>query len=115
TASGTSLVTRHCFDYSCGVTGDDRIGGNVFSYDRARADYGALADLDAAEDGRVRADGCAAADDCRFELPVRFGLRRSVGACGAGAAVVDEHDAVADEDFVLDVDALADEGVARNL
>src|SRR5881227_1981867 len=112
---GLSLVTRHCFYYSCGIAGDDRAGGNVFSYYRARADYRALAYLDAAEDGRVRADGCAAADDCRFELPVRFGLRRAVFARGAGTAVVDEHDAVADEDFVLDADALADEGVARNL
>src|ERR687885_468181 len=48
-------------------------------------------------------------------LPMEAPRRTAVGARGARPPVVDEHDAVADEDLVLDADALADEGVAGDL
>src|SRR5687768_6281637 len=95
-----------------GVAGDRGPGGHVARDDRAGPDRGALADLDAAEDGRARPDGGPAPDDGAFERPVRLPLRRAVGVGRARAAVVDELDAVADEDLVLDRHALADEGVA---
>src|SRR4051812_28587214 len=107
-----SLVTRHFLNDSRGVAGDGRARGNAACNDGARAYECALAYLDAAEYGRVAADGCAAAYDGAFESPVHVGLRRAVGARGARPSVVDEHDAVADEDLVLYLDSLADERVA---
>jgi hypothetical protein len=54
-------------------------------------------------------------DDGRFHLPVSLALELARPRGGARIGVVDERDAVADEDGVLDGDALADEGVRRDL
>src|SRR5262249_1775955 len=56
-----------------------------------------------------------AAHHGRLAHPVAALLDPAVGGGGAREAVVDEHDAVADEDLVLDADAGAEEGVALHL
>ena len=55
---------------------DDRVSGHVLGHDGARADHGAVADRDAAQDGRVAADRGAAPDARRHDLPVGLGLQR---------------------------------------
>src|SRR2546425_115983 len=51
----------------------------------------------------------------RLDFPVLLGLQRTVRSCGARVGVVDECDAVADEDVVLDGHAFANERVAGDL
>lgn len=47
-------------------------------------------------------------------MPIAFGLQAAVAVGGAGIAVIDERNVVADEHLVLDGHALANEGVAGN-
>ena len=47
--------------------------------------------------------------------PIGLGLHRSVGVRGPRQLVVDEVDVVANENFIIDGDTLANEGVARDL
>ena len=91
------------------------MGRDISGHHAAGTDDGAFADGDAAEDGGVGAERSALPDDCRHHLPVGFGLQAAAVGGGTGVEVVDEHDAVADEDLVLDGHALADEGVALDL
>jgi len=97
------------------VSCDDCVGRDISGHHAAGADDGAFADGDAAEDGGVGAERCPCFDDRGNDLPVGLGLQTAAGGGGPGVTVVDEHDAVADEDLVLDGDTLADEGVALDL
>src|SRR5262249_33316733 len=47
--------------------------------------------------------------------PVGIGLQETVGCGRSGVAVVDEHDAIADEHVIFNSNPFADEGVARDL
>src|SRR5438132_8849648 len=88
----------------------DSIVRNITRHDRARADEGVSADRKATEDDRAGANGRALLDPGGNDCPVGVTLQ----AAGGGrprVAVVDEHDAMADEDLVLDGDAFADEAV----
>ncbi len=49
-----------------------------------------------------------------FHLPVAFGLRRTVSSGRARITIVDEDDAVADEDLVLNGDAGAYKRMTRD-
>ena len=91
------------------------VGGDISGDHAAGADDGAFADGDAAEDGGIGAERSPCFDDRGNDLPVGFGLQAAAFGSGAGVEVVDEHDAVADEDLVLNGHALADEGVALDL
>jgi len=83
--------------------------------DAARADDGTLADGHAAQDGGIAADGRAALDQGGDALPIGFGLQAAAVCRGTRVSVVDEHDAMPDEDLVFDGHPFADEGVARDL
>jgi hypothetical protein len=50
-----------------------------------------------------------------WDCPVLVSLELAIWGGGAGGGVVDGRDAVTDEHVVLDRDAFADEGVARDL
>ena len=97
------------------VSCDYCVGGDIFGDHAAGADDGAFTDGDAAEDGGVGAERCSGFNDCGNDLPVGFGLQAAAVGGGLGVEVVREHDAVADEDLVLDGHALADESVALDL
>src|SRR6185503_17261907 len=95
--------------------GDDGAGRNVLGYYSAGAHERAFANRHAAEDRRVAADRGAPRHPRFDQLPVRLGLQDAFAADGTRIRVVDEHHPVTDEDAVLDGDAVADEGVARDL
>ena len=97
------------------ISGHYCVGRHIFGDDAAGADDGAFADGDAAEDGGIGAERSPCFDDRGNDLPVGFGLQAAAFGGGAGVKVVDEHDAVADEDLVLYGHAFADEGVALDL
>src|SRR5438093_2195844 len=82
---------------------------------RAGADKSARADAYASENDGPRADGCPPLDQCSLELPVRRRLQLTPRVRRGGMLVVDEHNAVADEDLVFDGDAVTDERVALDL
>src|SRR5205085_960633 len=71
---------------------------------------------------RNSAQQCRAGPDRRAPLdarwdavPIRLSLKLSVSVRRLGKTVIDEGDVVADEHFVLQTHALADESVARDL
>ena len=97
------------------VSGNHCVGGDIFGDHTTGADDSAFADGEAAEDCGVGAERSFIFNDRGNDLPVGFGLQAAALGSGAGVEVVDEHDAVADEDLILDGDALADEGVALDL
>jgi hypothetical protein len=97
------------------VSCDYCVGRDISGHHAAGADDGVFADGDAAEDGGVGAKRSPCLDDRGNDLPVGLGLQTAAVAGGSGVEVVDEHDAVADEDIVLNGHALADKGVALDL
>ncbi len=101
--------------YVRGIAGDDGVRRHIPCDHAARADDGARADGDAAQNRRVAADGSAALHQRCLALPVGSALLTAVGGSGAREAIVDEHDAVTDEDLVFQRHALADERVALHL
>ena len=70
-------------------------------------------DDDAAENCRPRADARSPPDSSWLDFPVCFRLQRAARRGRARVLVIDEINAVADEDFVFDRDAFTDESVAR--
>jgi hypothetical protein len=95
--------------------GHDGVVGNNPGDHGARPDEGALAHADTAHDRRIAAQGGTARDERFGDFPVRFALQRAPGGHRGRIDIVDEHHAVAHENFVLDHDASADERMARNL
>jgi len=91
------------------------VRGNVFGDNAARPYNGVLPNADVGENRGSGANRCSLLDYGLLDLPVGFGLQIPVGGSGPRIAVVDEHNAVADEDVILDRDAFADESVARDL
>ena len=83
--------------------------------DGAGADEGARADTNPAEDHGTRADRRPALDDGRSNSQSSAVCSSPAVVRRGRALVVDEHDAVPDEDLVLDRDAVADERVALDL
>src|SRR5438128_720778 len=96
-------------------SGDRLAGRDVPRHDGAGAHDRAFADPDAAEDDRTRAEARSVLDDRLQQLPVVAGLEAALVRRRAWELVVDEHDAVADEDLVADLDSVAHEGVALHL
>src|SRR5690242_17210192 len=86
----------------------------VMCHQRTVSDRCSVSDFYSAHDDRATAERGTTANDRFFELPVAFGLRLSVGIRRPRGAVVDEDDSVADEHFIFDRHALADECMAGN-
>ena len=97
------------------VAGDDCVVRHVARDHRARADEGARADGDPADDRRVRADRGPAPHQGWLAFPVAVALQGPVRVSGLRHQAVGEHDAVADEDLVLERHSLADEGMGGDL
>lgn len=85
------------------------------SNNRARADHCARADLDAAHNHGPAPNRCRATHGGFLHRPVLFRLRRPVAVGRARFTIVDEDHAMADEDFVLDRHAAANEAMAGDL
>ena len=90
-------------------------GGNVFGDHAAGADNGVFTDGDVGQNGAPGTDRRTLLHHGPLDLPVRFGLQLASPVVARGIGVVDERDAVADEDVVFDGHAFADEGVAGDL
>jgi glycosyltransferase involved in cell wall biosynthesis len=97
-----------------GISDDDCVGLDVASHDGPCPDERSASDADPARDHGSRTERGAAFDSGRKQLPVVLALEHPLRGC-AWVLVVDENDAVAHEDLVLDLDTAADEGVALNL
>lgn len=96
---------------SRGVADHHVARGYVLGNDGAGANQGLSPDGDAAHDDRAAADACPPTNSRRHHFPVLFDLRPSAGR-GPRIGIVDEHDSVTHEDFILDRHALADKSVA---
>lgn len=88
---------------------------HVMGHNRTRPDHCPQSDLSAADDRRIRPDGGAMPDQRRITSPIPRALHRTIGIGAAWKAVIREHDAVADEDFILDRHALAKERMRGDL
>jgi predicted O-methyltransferase YrrM len=97
------------------VPGDDRAGLDILRDYRAGPDQCTCADSDPTHDHCAGTKGCAALHHRRQEPPVLFAQELATLVGRPRSFVVDEEDAVADEDLVPDLDAVADERVALDL
>ena len=93
------------------VAGHDMTGGDVFGDHGAGANQRSRADGDTAQNGCPAADRCTSAHAGGDHFPISFSLRQPI-RCRSRVRIVDEHDPMTHEDFVLDRDAFADEGMA---
>ena len=112
---GTIYPLTAFFQNARRVSGNHCVGGDISGHHATGADDSAFADGEAAEDCGIGAERSFIFNDRGNDLPVGFGLQAAALGSGAGVEVVDEHDAVTDEDLVLDGHPLADEGVTLDL
>ncbi len=101
--------------HSCRIAGDNRVGRDVACDDAAGADDGAFADRDVGENRGAGSDRSALLHERALDLPVARRLKLSGRRRRPRIGIVDEGDAVADEDVVLDRHTFADERVTRDL
>ena len=101
-------------NYSGWIAGYCDACGNIFGNDGARADDGALTDGDPAQDSGVAPDAGLGLHNRRNDVPVKFSLECAACGCRARILVVDEDDAMADENFVFDRDAFTDKAMRGN-
>src|SRR5881296_260022 len=97
------------------IPSHNRIVGHVAGHDAAGSDDGILPDDHVRQDRRPGPDRRAFPHQRCLDLPIHLGLEFPRRSRRPRIGVVDEDDAVADEDVVLDCHAFTDEGVARNL
>src|SRR2546428_1132789 len=97
------------------IPSHDRIVRHVAGHDAAGPDDGILPDDHVREDCRPGPDRRASPHQRGLDLPVLLALEFPRRSRRPWIGVVDEGDAVADEDVILDRHAFTDEGVARNL
>src|SRR5215211_1881906 len=83
--------------------------------DGAGADERTLTDPSAAQDNRAGPERRTMLDNGTHEQPVVLGLQRAQLARRTRELIVDEQDAMADENLVLDRDPCADERMALDL
>jgi len=88
---------------------------DVMCNQRAGSDHRSLAYDHTAHDDGSASDRRASFDDSRFQAPLAVSLREATGPGGARMTIVDEDDAVTDEDIVFDRDACTYEAMARDL
>lgn len=104
-----SLVTYY---YSCRVADDDCARGNVFGDNRARSDRCSFAYLDAGKNSCASSDACSAPHGRQFNSPISIRLQCAVVGSGTRVLIVDEVNAVAYENFILNRYAFANKCVA---
>src|SRR5262249_17742188 len=97
------------------VAGHGLPWGDVPRHHGPGADRCLAADSHAAEDRRAGADRGTVLDDGPQHLPLAGAEQTPLRAARARPLVVDEDDAVADEDAVADLHPVADEGVTLDL
>jgi hypothetical protein len=101
-------------DYLGWAAGDSGACRNIFRNDGTRADDRALTDGDPAQDGGVAADAGLGSHDRRNYLPIKPSLQCAAFGCRARIFVVDENDAMADENLIVDRDAFTDKAMRGN-
>jgi len=101
-------------NYPRWISCDSRPGRNIFRDDGAGAHDGVFADRDAAQDRRIATDARPRFHNCRDHFPVGIALQRAALGRRARILVVDKNDAMANENFVFDGHAFADETVTRD-
>ena len=97
------------------VSGNNRVGRDILGDHAAGADDRILTNLGVGQNRDARTDGGSFADHRPFNLPIALGLQFTIGSCGARVGVIDEHDAMTDEDIVFDHHAFANETVTGDL
>src|SRR6185295_11678530 len=113
-------MRRSCFltdlpNHPRRIANDDCIRRYVFRHHTSRAHDRMLPNHDLRQDGRAGANRRSLLDERRLDFPVARRLQFAGRRGGAWIGVVDEHDAMADEDVILDRHALTDERMARDL
>src|SRR5581483_9486718 len=103
---------NHLSHHASWVSGNNSVVRDITSNDASCADNGVLADRHAAQDRAAGPDRSASFHQGLHYAPVGFGLRRSVLVRRPRIFVIDKRHVVANENFILDRDALADECVA---
>jgi hypothetical protein len=88
--------------------------GHVASDHRSSTNQGAFADRYAPKNDRTAADRSTSLHASRYNVPIFFGLQSPVGR-RLRVEIVDEHDAVSNENVILNRHPFADERVRRNL
>lgn len=88
---------------------------NILGDDAARADDGALADGDTAQNRGTGTDGGAMSDERWFARPLGFAFWHSLIVRGARKAIVDEGNTVTDKHLVFKGNAFAQERMTLNL
>src|SRR6187402_2979782 len=111
----TSCCVADGAQHSSGIAGHNGVRRDIARDHAAGADDRAFADRHVRKNGGARSDRRALLHNRLLHFPVGGGLELSVRRRRSRVRVVDEHHAVADEDVILDGDALADKGVTRNL
>ena len=96
------------------IAGDGVSRGYVFGDHGAGSDNGIFADGHAAQDRRPAPDAGAALHHGGDRFPIIIGLQLACAGGGARNFIVDKDNPVTDKNLVLNLDALADEGVAGN-
>src|SRR5215469_10714319 len=104
----------HKPQHFCWVSGDNSIRRDVFCNHAPGTDHGVFAHRYVAEYGGTRPNRGPFANPGLFNFPIGFCLQATVCVGCTRIAIVDKGYAVPNEDIVFDIDALADEGVARN-
>jgi len=84
-------------------------------HQRPRSDHCPFPDFHSAHDDRTATERGAAANDSFLDPPIAFGLRLPVGIGRPWSAVVNKDNAMPNEDFIFNRDAIADEAVAGDL
>ena len=80
----------------------------------ACADNRPSSDGDAGQNSSIAADGSAIFNVRFHDHPIRGRLQAAISVGCPRIEIICEHDPVANEDFVADMDAFTDEGVARD-
>ncbi len=96
-----------------GIAGDCSIGRNIFGDHSPGAHRCLLANREAAKNYRAAADAGPALDDGGHRFPISLCLQIPSLVCGSRKLVIDENDAVPDEDFIFNRDGFADKTVTR--
>src|SRR5579859_734927 len=94
---------------------DDRVRRNILGHHASRSDNGVFTDGHVRKNGGTRTNRRALFDQGALDFPVAFRLQLAFRRRSARIGIVDERDAVADENVVFDGHAFAHEGMAGNL